>query len=199
MPPRKPVSASKTKKTRVVVVEYNYVPEFKGPIEGWLANNVARNLWRLQPLYEREDAMQEGFIVFMRCAAKYPILDNGAHFMALFKRAWNNRLNDLSVKASRTRALHVDQTYHLPADMEVPEAPGDLDNDGLLGVMIRQAPREVLMVLNLLLNAPQELLALATRAWEASESKNSDMMNRLLGLPDEMPVMTKVRDYFTTH
>lgn len=187
-----------TNKTRTKLA---YVPEFKGEIEGYVVNSIARQAWRVAPLHDHEDLKQEAFIVFMRCAARYPILDEAKHFMALFKVAWANHLNDLSRKASRvreTQVLEADRAID-PAERALDEI-GDLDNDGKLRTMIRQAPREILLVLNLFLNAPTELLDLATRAWEQSNRKapgaDNVMVSRLLGLDPTENVLQRTHDYF---
>lgn len=177
-----------------------YIPEFKGPIEGYVVNYITKQHWRLARTHDRDDMMQEAHVVFLRCAAKYPIIDTPQHFMALFKTAWSNHVNDLSVKATAARAL-VSENLFEAEDEEVwlRDHAGELDNDGQLAVMLRQAPREVLMVLNLFLNAPQELLELATQAWVTSGRRRVDgnvMVGRLLGLDPEQDPLGKVHDYF---
>lgn len=139
--------------------------------------------------------MQEGHIVFIRCAARYPLLDTGKHFMALFKRAWSNHLNDLSVKATRVRQV----SHREPLDwLQRPvEQIGETDNAGMLAAMVRQAPREVLLVLNLFLSAPNELIALALRNWDDGKPEAmNDRLCQLLGFPAGTPLVERVREYF---
>lgn len=176
-----------------------YVPEFKGPIEGYVVNSLTKNMWRVMRNHTREDMMQEAYIVFMRCAGKYPIIDTPQHFMALFKRAWTNHITDLSVKESAHKATFADQPPPRDEDFLPAEPVGDLDNMGYLSLMVEQAPREVLMVLNLFLNAPQELLELATKAWATQGRRKPDgnaMLNRMLGLPADADPIGKVHDHF---
>lgn len=176
-----------------------YVPEFKGPIEGYVVNTLTKNLWRVQRTHTREDMMQEAYIVFMRCAGKYPIIGTPQHFMALFKRAWGNHITDLSVKDSAHKATFADQPIANDGVFSSFEPMGDLDNMGYLKLMVEQAPNEVLMVLNLFLNAPKELLELATKAWTASGKRKPDgnaMINKMLGLPAESDPIGRVHDYF---
>jgi DNA-directed RNA polymerase specialized sigma24 family protein len=178
-----------------------YTPEFHGPIEGYLMNQITKDLWRVANTHDRQDLMQEGVLVFLRCAAKYSIIDTPQHFMALFKTAWAHHLNDLSVKATKARVM-VSETHLDPEDGSEwnREAIGETDNAGALTLMVQQAPREVLMVLNLFLNAPQELLDLATKAWTKKGRRNANgnlIINKMLGLPDEADTLGKVNDYFT--
>lgn len=178
----------------------SYLPEFKGPVEGYVVNFLKRNLWRVARTHDHEDAMQEAHLVFLRTAARYPMVDTPQHFMALFKTSWANEFHDLSVGATEARRLVSDAN---PDDDETAQAyseiVGELDNDGMLAVMIRQAPTEVLMVLNLFLNAPTELLELARAAWRRSGRYQSDgdqAASRMLGLPPGSTPITTTKEYF---
>jgi hypothetical protein len=68
--------------------------------------------------------------------------------------------------------------------------------------MIKQAPREVRMVLSLLIDAPSEIVEAALAGWRPagdrrSKSGGSRQVNRLLGLPDDQDTMAQVREYFS--
>ena len=61
-------------------------------------------------------------------------------------------------------------------------------------------PREVLLVLNLFLNAPQELLELAFATWRKSGKYRADgdkAVARMLGLPPDAQPMSRTESYFT--
>jgi len=183
----------------------NYLPEYKGAIEGYVVNYLSRHLWKVRPLYDHEDAMQEAYEVFMRCCAKYPIIDTPQHFMALFKTAWARHFVDLAAKASEARAEFSASGVRLRDGQEEEDdliggIVGELDNDGALAVMIRQAPEEVVMVLNLLLNAPQELLDLAMKTWRMQGRYREDgdaAIARMLGRPVGSTPMTDTHNYFS--
>jgi len=172
-------------------VSSTYVPEWKGPIEGYVMNQLAKQLWRVRPLLEHEDAMQEAYVVFLRCAARYPLMDTPQHFMALFKVSWANEFTDWSNKATNARkAMPMSDLNRMDEDGEMNDAPidsvGETDNMGALSLMVKQAPREVLMVLSLFLNAPGELLELAQSTWRAQGKYNAGgerWAEKVLGLP----------------
>lgn len=178
----------------------SHLPEWKGPIEGFIVNFLHKNLWRVANTHTFDDAMQEAWCVFLRTAATYPTVETPQHFMALFKRSWINEFNDLSNAATAVRAEVSDVSLDSGEEEEWrQEVIGDLDNDGALAVMVRQAPREVLMVLNLFLNAPQELLDLAMAAWKKGGRKKADgdtAVERMLGLPQGTKPVTRTIDYF---
>ena len=63
-----------------------FTPEFKGPIEGWVVNQLERHYWRVQATMTRMDVMQEAYIKFHHLKMKYEgDVTDPQHFMALFK------------------------------------------------------------------------------------------------------------------
>lgn len=178
-----------------------YRPQWKGPIEGYVVNFVEREMWRVAATMERSDVIHEAYLTFAKCAEYYPKLDAPQHFMALFKTAWSRRFIDMSTHDSRDRATFVPITARLDDEgepMAMQEPVGDLDNDGALLTLIRQAPREVSAVLSLLLNAPQELLDVALASWNADGKRSNDgsaRINRLLGLHPTFDSVGAVREY----
>ena len=180
-----------------------YKPQWKGPIEGYAVNYITLNLWRVQASCEHADLLQDAWLVYDRCAKKYPDMDTPQHFMALFKRALANHVNDLANRDSATRALIVPITERKDeegADIELREHVGEMDNDGMLRVIVRQAPAEVMLVLQLFLNAPAELVEMALSSWNPDSNRRnqgSERLNRLLGLPTDFDSVGTVRAYFS--
>lgn len=176
-----------------------YIPQFKGPIEGYVVNQINRDHWRLRETHDREEMMQEAWVVFLRCAEKYPALDDAAHFMALFKTAWKRRVNTLSSKTTKVRAEKPMFDGDFDEAWQRPQEPiGETDNAGMLRIMVAQAPREVVMVLNLIMNAPQELLDLAAEAWKRSKKRGGEaaFLAQCLGLPPGSDPVGEVERYF---
>lgn len=178
-----------------------YLPEFKGPVEGYVVNFLRGKMWRVSATHTREEMMQEAYIVFLRCAARYAArVENGAHFMSLFKTAWNNEFNDISQRATVAREPISENVLTDEGDVEALDSVGDLDNDGSLAVMIKQAPKEVILVLTLFLVAPQEVVNLAMESWRSSGKYRADgdkAISRMLGLPEGSTPMTDVKEYFS--
>lgn len=181
-----------------------YIPTWEGEVEGWTVNHLTANLWRVQRTKDRDDCMQEAYCVFMRVVEKYPDVE-APHFMALYKTAWTRAFHDFATEDSALRGREVLHSQMERDDAKPMEAMGETHNEGELRVLLRQAPREVRMVLNLLLRAPQEILDTALRDWKPDDRRNSTGMNRaasmrvnaLLGLPLERNTLQEVRDYFT--
>lgn len=179
----------------------SYLPEWEGPIEGWTVNFLAKHHWKVARTMPREDAMQEAVVVFLRLRRKYCMRDvdpvtDPPHFMALYKTSWQRHFIDLANADTEDRVC-----TSMPEDHEgvEREQTGCTDNDGVLAVMVRQAPREVSMVLALFLNAPQELLDLALNSWRNAgrgRPAESTRINQLLGLPSGYDSLGAVSEYF---
>lgn len=173
--------------------------EWKGPIEGYVTNFLTKNYWKVARTCPREDVMQEAYCVFLRCKRKYPHIEEPKHFMALFKTAWYHEFMDLANADTEQR---VEQQPLENESGEILESIGELNNDGMLAVMIRQAPAEVNTVLSLFLNAPQELLDLALGSWRSTadgrfKAGGVKHINQLLGLPEDFDSIKTVTEYFT--
>lgn len=181
-----------------------YQPEYDGPIAGYVANFVSKNYWRVERTQERDDVFQEARCVFLKVSGRYPDVD-APHFMALFKTAWQRRFTDLA-NADTARRVEVPLSMiATPPDRDEYEyeydPPGELDNDGAASVLLRQAPSEVKQVINLFLNAPQEILELALAGWNdvrdgRYSTGGSRRLCRLLNIPDDVDVMAMAERHF---
>jgi hypothetical protein len=147
----------------------------------------------------RDEVLQEAFECFLRCCKhfpKSPEYDTPQAFMALYKRAWHNQFTDLATYDTNDRqCLSVDAR-----EVQLDEPVGALENDGFLSILVQEAPREVAMVLSLFINAPGELLELATQAWRAGGHHSpgaSRHLCKLLGLDESTDPVKLVEDYFT--
>lgn len=175
---------------------------FKGPVEGWVVNFLTKNHWRVANTHEMEDAIQEAALIFWRCRTRYPDVED-KHLMALFKTAWTRHFTDLARSASEAR--NIVSESDLASDDERGgrvDLVGEPDNEALLLLMIKQAPREIQTVLALFVSAPSELLEMATEAWRAGGKKKAEgnkMINRCLGVAEDHDTIGNVRRYFLGH
>lgn len=181
----------------------HYIPEFKGAIEGYVVNTLAREHWRIQRTHDWDDAMQEAHVVFLKLVAKYPLMDTPQHFMALFKTSWSRHLTDLGHKATVARAL-VSENSAEDEDGQTHsrESIGETENAGLLALMVSQAPAEVTSVLALFMNAPTEILELAMSAWRSRghyRPEGEAFVCRALGLPPGSQPLRQLIEYFSGH
>jgi hypothetical protein len=173
-----------------------FMPEFKGPVEGWVVNHLTTNYWRVQATMSRVEVLQEANLIFLRTAQHYDgQITEAKHFMSLFQRSWLNHFTDLA-KADSANRQGISMTT---SDGTQYDAMGETENMGYLKTLLRQAPREVSVVLNLLLNAPQELLDAATENWRRSgrhHAGGNKQVSMWLGLPEGSRPLDVVEEYF---
>jgi len=142
-----------------------YRPVWSGAVSGYAVTYVKRNIWKLRGEYTFEDGLQEAYLVFLKLKQRY-IVDNGAWFMALFKRSLSNRFINLAGKAT----AHSVEVH--PEPLEDGEEcdyfdmlPSSDGNYGECMLFIKEAPREVRRVLDLFINTPPEVLEFFSSVW----------------------------------
>ncbi len=173
---------------------------FKGPVEGYVVNQLSRHYWRVRATMEWDDVMQEARVTFLKVSMTYPGVED-KHLMSLFKTAWSRRFTDMAEADTASRVVVYEYTMSDDDSEAASFDPVDTGISGnpILALMIEQAPSEIKTVLNLFLSAPAELLELATSAWRAGGRKNAEgnkMVNKLLGRPANMDSLGNVERYF---
>lgn len=177
-----------------------FEPCWEGVFERFTRAFVARNLWKLTRTCTFDDAMQEAQIVWLDCVRRYADkVDNAAWFMSLYRRSLETRIMDLATVDTRHRQYVLLNDLGDDEDAApVPEAVGELENEGYLRLLVAQAPSEIRAVLVLLLNAPTEIATLVTDAWSGrgkSRSTGSKVLCRMLGIPERATLLEEVREY----
>jgi len=181
------------------------MPQFSGEIEGYVTNFLRKNFWRVQASMEYEDAMQESHWLFLKLADRYSgDVTEPRHFMALFKQALFRHFADLSTMDTGVRSHVLDSQLGEDQDSEeyqgmINAVVGDLDNSGLLMIMLQQAPADISTVLSFFLMAPQELVDGAFASWRNSKKKReggNKMLCSILGFPQGTDIQGKIYCYF---
>jgi hypothetical protein len=78
-------------------------------LDSWMRAYACKNYWKVAHIYELEDLMQDGYLVYVQCREHYrtsPHVVERRHFMALFKTAFRNHVIDLSNKCRKVDAEH---------------------------------------------------------------------------------------------
>lgn len=150
----------------------HFLPQWRGPVEGYAVNSVRRVLPRLIKYHDFEDLFHESFHVYLSVKARYaPPVDNGAWFMALYKRCLAMRFADLAARAMRY-APEV-------ATDELPESAAIDWHDGYLMLALRQLPRELVETLKMIASAPSELVdALGTRTVSTARARAETLLRQ---------------------
>lgn len=117
----------------------------------------SKNAWKMAALaYDEEDLLHEAFFVYERCLENYgTVLSPTGELSPLFRGAINNFIYDLSTESSKKGSwveneLVLESIYGKEARHS--------DEAGYMQVLLREAPKEVLEVINLCFNTPAELV-----------------------------------------
>lgn len=87
-------------------------------VEGAAVNLCRRNLWRVSPLYDFEDLMQEARLKFLQLQIKYPRVVEAPHFMSLFYISFVNHLHRLASQRHRDAMGHTAGVWNQGRAME---------------------------------------------------------------------------------
>jgi hypothetical protein len=184
-------------RTRIITAR-SYNPQWDGFIEGYVTNYLHQNYWRVQHYMEYEDVVQEARVVFYRVKNKYGKLEHPKHFMALFKTSWVREFTDLANAATKVSEASYEMG-NTEQDEFMDVLCGDLENDGMLSIMMQQAPEEVKKVLKLFLTTPVEALNQMSMVWKW-RGKNIEFGNQhlceILKLKEGTDVLGKIKEYF---
>jgi hypothetical protein len=169
-----------------------------------VVNTITANLWRLDGYYSFDDLYQEAYVLFLELSHVYAdSVDNAKWFMSLFSTSYVRRIHTLSTKAYRTRGMVRDSDFAANESDEsfLESIVGDLQNDGELEAHLERMPSEVSQVVQLLLNAPREILDLAESAWRSSGRKKvygNQFLCSLLGKnPKHVDLVGAVKRFFS--
>lgn len=175
--------------------KFNFRPQFKGSIEGFLVNQITKQHWRVAKVMSKEDLYQDGVLYFIMLRARYTgIVDNPAWFMSLYSRAFRNHIHDIArvqEKLNLSEPLPEDlSSFHFTSDVDGTEEDTAHSFDN--------APQEVLEVVALFLNAPSELWLVLSKAWNARgnrKKKSQTLIAQALGKGEDFDARQLVHDF----
>jgi DNA-directed RNA polymerase specialized sigma24 family protein len=109
--------------------------------------------WKL-PHVEREDLLQDAYVVYLDCCRKIKF-DNKSHLVSYFYSAFHNHLVTMNCRYSRERNWVICEDISTVVDSK--KEP--IDSDGpTFKVMLQELPSDIKMVLDIIFNAPVEVL-----------------------------------------
>lgn len=198
-------------------------------MRGWIVNTAHKFQRRLIG-WEVEDLVQEGLACYYKCRDRYvgkeglvsrsgepcrhlprrnPDKTARQHFQSLVKTAFLNRIRDLlathpaDVECVVSDLITADQTYEQVLEHHSPVEP----EFGDMGLLIKNAPREIKQLLELLVN---DALTFSYRAYSSvpgrarlrqgrskkrSRETNNSYFCRVLGLPPQ-DIVGRLGQYF---
>lgn len=181
-------------------------PDLKRILDGYIQNFLKLHYWKVAHSLEWDDAIQEAWMqqVYMEKrllkSGKDSTIVTPQQYMACFKTCWSRHFITLSNKDTKYKVVQTESEFSKDSDEDVNILISDLmtdDNVGYIEIMIEQAPSEVREVINLLLNAPKEILDAVAVSLKKDVTSNS-VLCRLLGHdPQKVDVVKLTENYFS--
>ncbi len=180
-------------------------PFLDAGMRGFIFNTARKHYWRVASWYEFDDLVQDGYLCYAKCKAKYSeTVTEKRHFMSLVQVSFLNYISTLASKRTATEEVAVS---HLSAQ----DGEGSADIEQLGG-----STPEIASFLSLVSSAPEEfkqlILMLANDATEAAGFKRNtkskhrrrlrestnEFFCRLIGKdPEDENVVEQLRAYFS--
>lgn len=158
---------------------------FDAGLKRWIYRTAHSNYWRVAAWLDIDDLIQEGFLCFAICRARY-VPANKSHFMSLVKITFLNQITDLANKRTRTPECPISDIAVMGNEEEMLEILGGSD-DGDIEVMalLARAPREVQQILAAM--NTNEGAACLRRVYRIRQDKtretNNERLCRIAGIP----------------
>lgn len=159
-------------------------PTWNSVIIGWTKQFIRRNLWRVDPLHDFDDLMQDAYLVFLRVKAAYPRVTEPQHFMSLYKVAMLNELTN------KTRVKQ--RTPEMVGFDDVSDHIITFNHTGELQVAMNCLPVEVKEALSKIDNPDK----LRSRNGQVRENLNA-ILRRVAKLPKGIDAIGPIREALT--
>lgn len=141
-------------------------------LKGYIINQARKNLWRVQPLYEFDDLVQEGYMCFAICKKRYGHIESSSHFMSLFKTTFQNQMHDLATARTRQQIVYEEE--------EASKNSMSIDfNCGQLLLRLNQLPPYLRKFIEL---ATTEIQQPRLKNTDKERETNNEYFCRLLGI-----------------
>ncbi len=181
-------------------VRLDWEPSWEPEISGWSVNFINKYKYKIDPIYEFEDLIQEAYCKYLLCVERYPKIIVPAHFMALFKSALFNHFFDLA------KVYKFKQT----SSVLLPEDVSDFENirkeenllNGYQAVVLSEMPIELQKWILSYFNKEdlqkfRESYSTNGDALSQRESFN-DRIRRITGMGENLDLYELMRVYLTT-
>ncbi len=167
-------------------IKFTWHPTWTKEIERWTANQVRTNLWRFDKATDGfDDVMQDARILFHKIETEYPIVNETAHFVALYKTSLSRMFVDKSRKKTKSA---IDQNLCAEEVAEEIQPHGE-PNYGYFNVLLEEMPEELKLVLRALTTGRVRLkLDRPTRSMKQRENLNMRLKRRFPSLTTCDPV-----------
>ena len=157
----------------------------------WTSSFLKANKWRVDPVNDLQDLMQDAYLVFVKICQSYPRVINPKHFFNLYKRAMINKMHDKS--CARTRRRKVEVT--LPEDVTdfFVGRIGEAGNAGYVVALLQELPEEMQAVIQYMTTNQEK----PHRVRNGPRENLSRRICREMGLPTDRDPVKELKSLLT--
>lgn len=170
-----------------MVKRREYHPFLDEGLKRWIYKTAQKNEWRVSSYMDIDDLIQEGFLAYAICRARYQDrVKNQSHFMSLVKVTFINQITDLANKRTRTLETPICDIAEMGNDQELLETlAGAEDGDAELHALLSYAPAEVRLLLAALSSdeGAQRLRRPSRLRQDGTRETTNERFCRILGIP----------------
>lgn len=176
------------------------IPMPDAGIRGWLVNEARQQYWRVKTWYEFDDLVQDGYMIYSKCYARYYhtyTKDHNRQLMAIVQVSFKNYVHTLTQRRGVTTELPFSQVLPAAAEADALERLMPAEEElGTITVLINNAPAEIAEVITALLQDATGFLR--KRAFRrAIRETTNEYFCRLVGKdPLTNDLRGKVQAYF---
>ena len=178
----------------------DWEPSWDPEISGWAGKFIDKHKYKIDPIYEFEDLIQEAYCKYLLCIERYPQVVVPRHFMALFKSALFNHFFDLA----RVYRDKQNNSVLLEEDLSVFENTLKDENilNGYQAVVLSEMPIELKTWLLSYFNNEdlQKFRASYSSSGDVLSQRESfnDRIRRITGMGENLDLYELMRVYLTT-
>ena len=173
-------------------------------MRGFIFNTARKHYWRVASWYEFDDLVQDGYLCYAKCKAKYSeTVTEKRHFMSLVQVSFLNHISTLASKRTATEEVAVS---HLAAregedGADLEKLGGSTPESASFLSLVSGAPEEFKQLILLLADDVSEVTGFKRKSKVKHRRRFRESTNeyfcRLLGKdPQDENVVEQLRAYF---
>lgn len=173
---------------------------WKQQVVPYVREVVSRTIWRMEGLgYSEEDVLHEAFFVYERCLTKYgTVLGDNGKLHPLFRVSISNFVTDLAAASTKKGSI---VRRGVSLEDLLGQEEGYTEGEGTLAILLKEAPKEILEVINLFFNTPAELMGEVSAFVSKKHSrgfKSNAFLCKMLGYNRfKRNLVQETKDYFS--
>lgn len=171
----------------------------------WIIQTARSNHWRVASWCDLEDLIQDGYLCYCKCAAKYPFLmsrhrpsrEDKRHFMALLQVSYLHHITDLANdKTESPKEYCVSQLGSAEEGADIWEHISPrTEAEVFFNLLLEKAPKEVRALIDLLIGDVTR--AVSYRREGGVRETSNEYYCRLLRLdPEKFDLITLTKNHF---